>query len=154
MLFRSYKNLRKLKALGFDTRTGETGFKKGGAAKKFADGGRVQDDGRPVKMPKKAPSSPVSTNRLSGTFKKGGSVQRKQAGGSAQSERESKGYRDTYATQKAENLKDVEDLKRVTNPMTYIQPVIDAAKRLPGAVTEMVKSKTVVPAKKSGGRAF
>jgi hypothetical protein len=105
-------------------------------------------------MPKKAPSSPVSTNRLSGTFKKGGSVQRKQAGGSAQSERESKGYRDTYATQKAENLKDVEDLKRVTNPMTYIQPVIDAAKRLPGAVTEMVKSKTVVPAKKSGGRAF
>lgn len=72
-------------------------------------------------------------------------------GGDAQSERESKGYRGTYATQEAENRKDVEDLKKFTNPMTYIQPAIDAVKRIPGAVTEMVKSKTVVPAKKRGG---
>jgi hypothetical protein len=52
------------------------GYKKGGKLKKFADGGSVQDDGRPVKMPQgeKSPSKPVSINQLSGTFKKGGKV--------------------------------------------------------------------------------
>lgn len=52
------------------------GYKKGGSAKKFADGGSVQADGRPVKMPQgaKAPSQPVSISRLSGTFKNGGKV--------------------------------------------------------------------------------
>jgi hypothetical protein len=52
------------------------GYRKGGATKKLADGGRVQDDGRPVRMPQgeKSPSKPVSINQLSGTFKKGGKV--------------------------------------------------------------------------------
>jgi len=52
------------------------GYKKGGSAKKFADGGSVQSDGRPVKMPQgaKTPSKPVSINQLSGAFKKGGKV--------------------------------------------------------------------------------
>jgi hypothetical protein len=52
------------------------GYKNGGASKKFADGGSVQSDGRPVKMPQgaKTPSKPVSINQLSGTFKKGGKV--------------------------------------------------------------------------------
>jgi hypothetical protein len=52
------------------------GYKKGGKLKKFADGGSVQDEGRPVKMlqGKKSPSKPVSINQLSGTFKKGGKV--------------------------------------------------------------------------------
>ena len=52
------------------------GYKNGGASKKFADGGSVQSDGRPVKMAQgaKKPSSPVSINQLSGTFKKGGKV--------------------------------------------------------------------------------
>ena len=52
------------------------GFRKGGATKKFADGGAVQDDGRAVKMPQgnKRPSTPVSINQLSGTFKNGGKV--------------------------------------------------------------------------------
>jgi hypothetical protein len=52
------------------------GYKKGGAAKKaYATGGLV-DTGRPVAMPQgaKKPSTPVSINQLSGTFKKGGSV--------------------------------------------------------------------------------
>ena len=50
------------------------GYKKGGAAKKaFATGG-VVDTGRPVAMPKKAPSKPVAISELSGTFKKGGTV--------------------------------------------------------------------------------
>lgn len=50
------------------------GYKKGGATKKhFATGG-VVDSGRPVAMPKKAPSKPVAISQLSGTFKKGGKV--------------------------------------------------------------------------------
>jgi hypothetical protein len=52
------------------------GFRKGGAAKKFAEGGRVQHDGGPEQMPqgKKKPAGPVSINQLSGTYKKGGAV--------------------------------------------------------------------------------
>ena len=54
---------------------GQGGYKKGGAAKKhFATGGAVNDTGRAVAMPKKAPSSPVAISELSGTFKKGGRV--------------------------------------------------------------------------------
>ena len=52
------------------------GYKKGGHSKKaFATGGLV-DDGRPVAMPqgRKPASKPVSNDRQSGTFKKGGSV--------------------------------------------------------------------------------
>ena len=51
--------------------------KRGGkvAKKAFAAGGTI-NTGRPVAMPQgaKKPSSPVSTNRLAGTFKKGGIV--------------------------------------------------------------------------------
>jgi hypothetical protein len=52
------------------------GFAKGGAAKKFAEGGRVQHDGGPeqMKQGKKKPAGPVSINQLSGTYKKGGAV--------------------------------------------------------------------------------
>lgn len=52
------------------------GYKKGGSAKKaYATGGRV-DSGAPVAMPqgRKLPSKPVSIDRLSGTFNKGGKV--------------------------------------------------------------------------------
>lgn len=52
------------------------GYKMGGKAKKaFAAGGTV-DSGHPVAMPqgRKKPSTPVSINQLSGTFKSGGSV--------------------------------------------------------------------------------
>jgi len=54
------------------------GFKKGGKASKkaFANGGSVNDAGKAVSMPQgnKPASKPVSINRLSGTFKKGGKV--------------------------------------------------------------------------------
>lgn len=53
------------------------GYKKGGASKKaFANGGSVQNEGKAVSMPQgnKKPSKPVSINKLSGTFKKGGKV--------------------------------------------------------------------------------
>jgi hypothetical protein len=53
------------------------GYKAGGKTSKkaFAAGGTV-NSGKPVAMPQgaKKPSSPVSINQLSGTFKKGGSV--------------------------------------------------------------------------------
>jgi len=49
-------------------------LKKGGAAKKhFATGGSVST-GHAVAMPKRPVSQPVSTNRIAGTFKKGGTV--------------------------------------------------------------------------------
>jgi hypothetical protein len=49
-------------------------MKKGGAAKKhFATGGSVST-GHAVAMPKRPVSQPVSTNRVAGTFKKGGTV--------------------------------------------------------------------------------
>jgi hypothetical protein len=51
------------------------GYKKGGAAKKhYATGGAVNNSGHAVAMPAKKPSAPVSNDRQSGTFKKGGSV--------------------------------------------------------------------------------
>jgi hypothetical protein len=53
------------------------GFKHGGKSSKkaYATGGTV-DSGKPVAMPQgaKKPSQPVSTNRVAGTFKKGGTV--------------------------------------------------------------------------------
>ena len=64
-----------------DVRLGNAGgYKEGGMAgkKHYATGG-VVDSGRPVAMPQgqKPPSSPVSINRLSGTFKTGGRVKGK-----------------------------------------------------------------------------
>lgn len=52
------------------------GYKKGGAAKKYAKGGAVNDSGKAESMPQghKKPSAPVSITQLSGTFKKGGMV--------------------------------------------------------------------------------
>jgi hypothetical protein len=52
------------------------GYKKGGATKKaYATGGTV-DSGKPVAMPQgsKKPPTPVSINRLAGTYKSGGKV--------------------------------------------------------------------------------
>jgi len=51
------------------------GYKKGGSAKKaYATGGAVNNSGHAVAYPKKPASRPVSNDRQSGTFKKGGSV--------------------------------------------------------------------------------
>jgi hypothetical protein len=54
------------------------GYKKGGAAKKYAEGGAVNDSGKAQAMPqgRKKPSAPVSITELSGTFKKGGEVKK------------------------------------------------------------------------------
>jgi hypothetical protein len=70
-----------------NTTTGEVkkgnagGFKKGGAlGKRYATGGLV-DSGRPVAMPRHPVSKPVANDLQSGTFKKGGGVQKKAYGG-------------------------------------------------------------------------
>ena len=69
------------------TTTGEVkkgnagGYKKGGAlGKRYATGGLV-DSGRAVAMPKHFVSNPVKNNLQSGTFKKGGGVEKKAYGG-------------------------------------------------------------------------
>ena len=60
-------------APGGDKRGGA--ITKGGASKKhYATGGAVNNSGHAVAMPAKKPSAPVSNDRQSGTFKKGGSV--------------------------------------------------------------------------------
>jgi hypothetical protein len=63
-------------ATGGVTKSNAGGYKMGGVPKKaYAAGGTV-NSGRPVAMPQgaKKPSSPVSINQLSGTFKRGGKV--------------------------------------------------------------------------------
>lgn len=65
------------KASTGDVKLGKAGgYKKGGSTKKFAEGGSVNDSGRPQKMAQgnKTPTSAVAIDKLSGTFKKGGKV--------------------------------------------------------------------------------
>jgi hypothetical protein len=81
------------------------GFRKGGGAKKFADGGAVQDDGRPVKMPqgsKRAPT-PVSINQLSGTYRKGGRAKKMAEGGDAQVANNERAYKQYEADEEKFN---------------------------------------------------
>jgi hypothetical protein len=131
------------------------GYKKGGAAKKaYATGGLV-NSGKPVAMPegKKKPTPPVAISQLSGTFKKGGSVKKLNGGGDAQSDKETKGFKGTYTTQKDENIADREAM----NPMNYIRPIVDKVKGMfgsadaPGAVTKTRESTTIVPKKNRKG---
>jgi len=68
-----------------NTKTGEVkeanggGYKKGGAAKKhFATGGSVNNAGHAVAMPRKPMSKPVANSLQSGTFAKGGSVEKEE----------------------------------------------------------------------------
>ena len=148
------------------------GYRKGGAAKKFANGGSVQDDGRAIKMPQgsKRPSSPVSINQLSGTFKKGGKVKKYADGSGVTSEdmahasaRESQGYKKFYDDEKAEN-------EATRNAMmNAIAHPIETAKKIPGKIvegfnalrgnkgsitdTKSTVSRTIVPGKKRGGSA-
>ena len=141
------------------------GYKKGGAAKKFADGGAVQDDGRAVKMPqgKKKPSAPVAITELSGTFKKGGKVGKFASGGrSSDDEYMEQLVRDKKmdrATQKGyENApKASRELESAMNPLSMAKEAFDKVKdyfsgsKLPaGSVTKTKESVTV--AKKRGGK--
>jgi len=155
------------------------GFRKGGAAKKFADGGAVQDDGRAVKMPQgnKRPSTPVSINQLSGTFKKGGSVtpaQKKeqsafkaenttamkqakaqsnlkyQSGGGVTDA--SKGAYDKSIGPSESDMDMAKAIRSVPRKLYEGAKSLFTSKDKPaGSVTKTEKSVTVSPAKKRGG---
>ena len=142
---------------------GQGGFKKGGAAKKaYATGGAVNDSGKPVAMPKKPASKPVSNDRQSGTFKKGGKVKMAEGGKASRkgavSDEEmqrmlEKAYNDSIGPDK-EEIEFAESLRAIPGKM------FRGAKKMlgfdeedtgDGAVTETEKSITVAPAKKRGG---
>jgi len=116
------------------------GYKKGGSTKKaYATGGTV-DTGKAVAMPKKPMSRPVANSLQSGTFKKGGKVDRKSNGGL---EDLSKGAYD-----KAVNEKPVG-----SGFASKVQGVIDkffTTKKPAGTVTET--KETVTTSKKRGGK--
>jgi len=140
---------------------GQGGFKKGGGVKKFADGGLI-NTGRAVKMPQgmKKPTPPVSTNQVAGTFKKGGGVKKFNGGGDAQSDKETKAYKDTYTTQKTDNMADRDALDIIAPIKRGIGTLIEKGKNFmgitptaPGAVTKTKESVTVAPVKKRGGMA-
>jgi len=145
------------------------GYKKGGAAKKFADGGRVQDDGRPVKMPQghKKPPSPVSTVRFAGTYKKGGNV-KKLADGGYEPEKgrkqdprdalEQSGFRNEKNAERDENIATREFMKNIPKKVyeavsglpSQAMGLIDKLRGESGAVTKTKESVTVAPKKRGG----
>jgi len=160
------------------------GYKKGGAPKKaFAAGGTV-DSGKPVAMPqgRKKPSTPVSINQLSGTFKKGGSVTpaegRLQANfkkenatavkqAKAQSNEKYSPYqkfaeggktgdmsKGAYDASKKHSM----ELEEALNPLSMVKELAGKAKdyfmpKGSESVTKTKESVTVTPGKKHGGRA-
>jgi hypothetical protein len=145
---------------------------RGGSGKKFAEGGSVQDGGRPQKMAQgaKKPSSPVEISRLSGTFKKGGKVKKYAEGGLTPMESYdqslppaeqlkqmkmrkamNKGYEDVAKRDTAANEALLDSLSSLPRS---VKNMLKKAMRSEGAVTdtETTVSRTVVPAKKRGGK--
>jgi hypothetical protein len=154
------------------------GYKKGGATKKhFATGGAVNNSGHAVAMPAKKPSAPVSNDRQSGTFKKGGSVTPAQ-------KKEQSAFKAENATAmkqaKAQSNLKYQDGGKVTDlskgaydksigPSESDMDMAKAIRSIPsklyegakslftskekpsGSVTKTEKSVTVTPAKKRGG---
>jgi len=123
------------------------GYKKGGATKKhYATGGAVNDSGHAVAMPMKPVSKPVSNDRQSGTFRKGGQV-----GNATQKELDA-AYEGAIGPSK-------EDMDMAESIRSIPGKLFRGAKKLigmddkpkAGSVTETEKSVTVEPAKKRGG---
>jgi hypothetical protein len=133
------------------------GYKKGGAPKKFARGGSVNDSGKAEKMPQKSPPTPVSINRLSGTYKNGGKVKKYLEGGPAdvaedkQRKAMQKAYEDTPKYQR--------ELEQAMNPLDMLKEAYDKAVEMFGkkpsgeSVTKTKESVTVTPLKKRYGGA-
>ena len=133
------------------------GYKKGGALKKFARGGSVNDSGKAEKMPQKSPPTPVSINRLSGTYKNGGKVKKYLEGGPAdvaedkQRKAMQKAYEDTPKYQR--------ELEQAMNPLDMLKEAYDKAVEMFGkkpsgeSVTKTKESVTVTPLKKRYGGA-
>jgi len=134
------------------------GYKEGGAPKKaYATGGRV-DSGRPVAMPqgRKAPPSPVSINRLSGTYKKGGEVM-KEGGIPDDIKSQMQQAENERAYEAYERNRDQENLDTKKSVDDFLMAIPRGIKRMFSrtpkgeAVTETEKSVTVERAKKAGG---
>lgn len=154
------------------------GYKKGGAAKKrYATGGAVNDSGRAVAYPAKKKSAPVSNDRQSGTFKKGGSVtpaeKKLQANFKAENATAMKQAK-AYSNEKYQSGGSVTDLSKGAydksiGPSESDMDMAKAIRSVPrklyegakslftskdkpeGSVTKTEKSVTVTPAKKRGG---
>lgn len=109
--------------------------------KAYAAGGTV-DSGSPVAMPqgRKKPSTPVSINQLSGTFKKGGSVTPAEGRLRADNAAEN-----ATAMKQAKMDSDQRYSKYQKHAKGGMMPV--------GSITETRESVTLTPAKKRGGRA-
>jgi len=166
-------------ATGGVAKSNAGGYRKGGAAKKFAEGGRVQNDGGPEQMPqgRKPQTQPVAINMLSGTYKKGGDVSASKLRAVNKAEfaptmkaakkdsNEKYGpSRDFmmaaggdpnanfYKRMEAENLADA---KAVKDALMYVPRKVMGLFKGPGGsetVTEKEVSRTVTPGKKRGGK--
>lgn len=125
------------------------GYKKGGATKKhFATGGAVNDSGHAVAMPAKKPSTPVSTNRVSGTFKKGGKVMMSEGGTTDAS----KGAYDKSIGPSESDMDMAKAIRSVPRKLYEGAKSLFTNKEKPsGSVTKTEKSVTVTPARKRGG---
>jgi hypothetical protein len=154
------------------------GYKKGGATKKhYATGGAVNNSGHAVAYPAKKPSAPVSNDRQSGTFKKGGSVtpaQKKEQSAfkaeNATAMKQAKAqsnlkYQDggkvtdlskgAYDKSIGPSESDMDMAKAIRNIpsrlMEGAKSLFTSKEKPAGSVTKTEKSVTVTPAKKRGG---
>jgi hypothetical protein len=127
----------------------DSAMKKGGASKKhYATGGAVNDSGRAVAYPAKKPSTPVSTNRVSGTFKKGGKVMMSEGGTTDLS----KGAYDKSIGPSKEDLDMAKTIRSIPSKLYEGAKSLFTSKDKPsGSVTKTEKSVTVTPARKRGG---
>ncbi len=129
------------------------GYKMGGAAKKaYATGGTV-DTGKPVAMPQKAPSKPVSNTMQSGTFKRGGKVGKYSDGNLVDA---SKGAYDKAIGPSEAEMDMAKAIRSVPRKLFEgAKSMIGIGKTEPkaGSVTKTEKSITVAPGKKRGGSA-
>lgn len=139
------------------TTTGEVrkgnagGFMKGGSAKKaYATGGNVVDDGKAEKMPRHFVSRPVANSLQSGTFKKGGKVNKFSEGGDA-----SKGAYDKAIGPSEEDMDMAKSIRAV--PRKLYETAKEGFKSLTGmgskpagSVTKTEKSVTVAPKNRGG----
>ena len=101
------------------------GYKMGGKTSKkaYATGGTV-NSGKPVAMPQgaKKPTPPVSINRLSGTFKKGGTV--KMNGGGASSNKGIDMSKGAYDASKKHSM----ELEEALNPLSMVKELYGKAR--------------------------
>jgi len=138
------------------------GDKEGGAPKKaYATGGRV-DSGAPMAMAQgsKPAPKPVSINRLSGTYKDGGRVKKKDAYDkiremkvpeSVKADLQQAENERAYKAFESEQARGESSLGDMLSSIPRAIKGLFSREKSPGAVTEVEKSVTVEPAKKRGG---